>query len=96
MATFNHAVLFTKEDCAPCLNTKGYIHENVPDDLKHHLSIFQKENHTALVTAYNLELYPTLLIVDEGGRELDRIVGGKKVQACINQFLTEIDNARRV
>lgn len=96
MGTFSHAVLFTKENCRPCTETKGFIHENVPDDLKQHLSIFQKENHTALVIAYNLELYPTLLVVDKNGREMDRVVGGKKVRACINQFLTEIDHARRL
>ena len=94
MATFNNAVLFSKENCAPCLATKGFIHESVDDHLKEHLSILQKENHAALVQAYSLELYPTLLILDKGGRELDRVVGGKNVRACITQFLTEIHNAR--
>lgn len=90
MAIFDRAVLFTKEDCAPCLNTKSFIDREVPEDLIGYLSILQKENHTALVNAYNLRLFPTLLILDYRGIEIDRIVGGKAVRENLIQFLTTI------
>ena len=94
MATFEHAVLFCKENCAPCLNTKKFIAEKVPNDLLAGLSILQKEKQTALVELYGLELYPTLLILDKEGHEIDRCVGGKNIRANITQFLTEIFYAR--
>ena len=94
MRTFNHAVLFTKENCKPCELTKTFVAEEVDPLFYEYLSIFRKENHTALVTAYNLETYPTLLIVDAEGFEIDRVVGGKAIRSLLNQFLTEIHNAR--
>ena len=87
-----HAVLFTKEACAPCLATKDFIY----DFLDHNpaytetLSFMKKENHSALVEAYNLNLYPTLLIVGPNGLEIDRVVGGKAVRDVIESKLTEI------
>ena len=95
MQTFSHAVLFTKDDCVPCTQTKGYIRDHVPDEYKPHLSTFRKEDHTALITAYNIDLFPTLLLVNSEGIEVDRAVGGKKVRACVNQFLTLIHQAKR-
>ena len=32
-------------------------------DLANYISVLKKENHSALVESYNLNLYPTLLIV---------------------------------
>ena len=87
-----HAVLFTKEKCAPCMKTKAFI----TDFLDHHpvlidsLSILKKENHSALVEAYDLNLYPTLLVVGPNGTELDRVVGGTAVRDCIEGKLNEI------
>ena len=77
-----HAVLFTKENCAPCLNTKAYLKELISAraNTVDYISTLKKENHQALVEAYNLTLYPTLLIVDSLGEEQDRIVGGNAIK----------------
>ena len=87
-----HAVLFTKDKCKPCTETKLFI----SDFLDHYpgladgLSILKKENHSALVEAYELNLYPTLLIVGPNGTELDRVVGGAAIRDVIERVLTEI------
>ena len=84
-----HACLFTKEHCLPCTKTKDYLREiyKEDEDLTHYLSVLKKENHSALVESYNLNLYPTLLIVGPNGTELDRIVGGKEIRKNLKGIL---------
>ena len=85
-------MLFTKDDCRPCQLTKEFINEllEASPGLSEALSILKKENHSALVEAYELDLYPTLLIVGPNGTELDRIVGGAAIRDCIEAELTYI------
>ena len=59
-------------------------------DLSEVLSFMKKENHSALVEAYQLNLYPTLLIVGPNGLEIERIVGGKAVREVLKDKLIEI------
>jgi len=84
-----HAVLFTKEDCAPCEDTKGYLKTLIESraNTVDYISTLKKENHQALVEAYNLELYPTLLIVDSLGEEQDRIIGGNAIRENLSGLL---------
>ena len=84
-----HACLFTKEACLPCTVTKDYLSSLVREenDFANQVSILQKENHSALVAAYELEKYPTLLLVDNHGEELARLVGGKKVREYLPGIL---------
>ena len=84
------AVLFTKENCKPCELTKELVFA-LKHDLHEHLSVMRKENHSALVAAYELELYPTLLIVDDHGDEISRIVGGQKIRDNIVNILTTLN-----
>jgi thioredoxin-related protein len=94
MKTSSKAVLFTKEDCAPCLNTKAYIKKELDETLVYdHLVVMKKENHSALVEAYELTLFPTLLIVDKKGEEITRVVGGNKIQAQLEYILEGIREA---
>ena len=94
MTSRNKAVLFTKEDCAPCLNTKAYIKKELDEELVYdHLVVMKKENHSALVAAYELTLFPTLLVVDKKGEEITRIVGGNKIQAQLEYILQGIREA---
>ena len=94
MKTSSKAVLFTKENCAPCLNTKAYITTHVDSELAYdHLVVMKKENHSALVAAYELNLFPTLLVVDKQGEEIHRIVGGNKIQAQLEYILEGIREA---
>ena len=94
MATSSHlhAVLFTKEHCGPCIKTKKFIDDlfEASPGLADELSILKKENHSALVEAYGLQLYPTLLIVGPNGIELDRFVGGNAIRDVIEGKLTQI------
>ncbi len=83
------SVLFTKETCLPCAKTKDYLRElltNAPA-LGNYISVLQKENHTALVEAYGLKKYPTLLIVDGEGEEVARLVGGQLVREDLRGVL---------
>ena len=87
-----HAVLFTKEGCAPCGRTKEALKKVLKTDyrLGSTISTMKKENHSALVESYNLTLYPTLLIVGPNGLEIERHVGGKKIESVLLQKLTHI------
>ena len=87
-----HACLFTKEACPPCIKTKEFAY----DILEKHLhlgetiSFLKKENHSALVESYQLNLYPTLLIVGPNGLEIERIVGGKAVREVLEDKLIDV------
>lgn len=89
MTTSSRAVLFTKDNCPPCKETKEFLKELLTEEpgLGTHISTLQKENHSALVHAYQLDLFPVLLVVDELGNELGRITGGKKVRANLHGVL---------
>ena len=92
MTSKSHAVLFTKEGCAPCEKTKEHIY-NILElnlDLTDTLSFMKKENHSALVAAYELTLYPTLLVVGPNGLELDRITGGTAIREQVKNKLIQI------
>ena len=77
-----HAVLFTKEGCPPCNAVKTHLADLI-ESRAHtvdYISTLKKENHQALVEAYDLKLYPTLLIVDRNGEEQDRLIGGQLIK----------------
>ncbi len=84
------AVLFTKENCKPCELTKELVFALKPA-LHKNLSVMKKENHSALVEAYQLELFPTFLIVDDHGEEIDRLVGGQRIRDNIVNLLSTIN-----
>ena len=92
MMTSDHAVLFTKEDCAPCTDTKAFLKEVLTDEpgLGMFISVLRKEHHSQLVATYKLETYPTLLVVDEMGEELSRVIGGKKIREYLKDILSGI------
>ena len=94
-----HAVLFTKENCGPCLKTKEFLNDLLDGDyrLGETISVMKKENHSALVEAYGLNLYPTLLIVGPNGIEVQkRIVGGKKIRENLEETLIQIYRENQV
>ena len=49
----------------------------------------KKEDHPALIAAFNIELFPTLLIHQEG-QELDRVIGGRDIRGNLRYILTEV------
>ena len=79
-------VLFKKENCGPCARIQKYLDSYLPKHPKYaeHLSVLQVEHHTALRETYGIDLFPTLLIVDNEGKELDRVVGGKSICETID------------
>lgn len=85
-------MLFTKESCGPCIKTKEFVYDLLEHNLglTETLSFMKKENHSALVEAYGLDLYPTLLIVGPNGLIIDKIVGGAAIRDCIESKLVEI------
>jgi len=88
------AILFTKEDCKPCTLTKSFISQFVePELIADYLVLMKKENHAALVEAYDLHLFPTLLVVDHRGEQILRIEGGKNIRYQIEYILTGIREA---
>ena len=88
------AILFTKENCPPCTKTKEFINSTVDEQLAaDHLVVMQQENHSALVAAYGLRLFPTLLIVNGQGEETSRIVGGTGIRLQVQYILNGIREA---
>ena len=87
-----HALLFTKDKCKPCTETKLFIRDifDHSPELGDTLSTLRKDRHSALVEAYGLNLYPTLLVVGPNGIELDRVVGGAAIRDVIEDKLIEI------
>ena len=79
-------ILFTKKDCGPCKRVKNFLRVNGYLDK---VTILEKENHPALVSAFQLGLYPTL-VVAEGPDMIRKYEGSKLVQ--VNLPL-EIDEA---
>ena len=83
------AILFTKENCIPCDKTKAFV-ETINAGLSQNLVVMQKENHSALVAAYELEKYPTLLLVTKTGEVVNRFVGGETIRTVLMPTLNEI------
>lgn len=86
METSERLILFTKKDCQPCKRVKNFLRVNGYLDK---VTILEKENHPALVSAFQLGLYPTL-VVAEGPDMIRKYEGSKLVQ--VNLPL-EIDEA---
>ena len=88
--------LFTKEDCLPCAQTKQYIYNLYQDEtdwpLLDLLTLFRKEDHPALVASFDLSLYPTL-VIHQDGKLIDKIVGGKNIRGNLRYILTELNLA---
>jgi len=88
------AILFTKEVCLPCAQTKLFISDVCDEQfVADYLIVMKKENHSALVAAYGLELFPTLLLVTATGEESSRVVGGKNIRTQIEYILRGLNEA---
>lgn len=75
----SHLVFYKKFQCEPCriaYENLQAILELYPE-LGAHITVIQKEDHPELVAKNNLELYPTVLIVDDQNQELARKVGAR-------------------
>lgn len=55
------------------------------------LTIFRKEDHPALIASFDIDLYPTL-IIHQDGVEVSRVVGGKNIRGNIRYILSEINH----
>ena len=74
-------IFFKKEGCGPCemaLDALKTVLEQRPD-YRQIVTIIQKEKVPSLVAAYELELYPTVLIMDIDNNELSRKVGSSSL-----------------
>lgn len=72
-----HLVFYKKSGCQPC----DIAFENLSEilmlypELAAHITVLQKEDHPELVAKNNIDLYPTVLIVDDQSNEIARKVG---------------------
>ena len=71
-------VFFKKEGCEPCKRAAEDLQLvlELHPEYGQYVSVMWKENASALVAAFELELYPTVLILDKDSNELSRKVGG--------------------
>lgn len=44
-----------------------------------HISVMKESKYPVLAEEYNVELFPTLLIIDSKGEEMGRLVGGRNI-----------------
>jgi thiol-disulfide isomerase/thioredoxin len=70
-------VFFKKKGCEPCKAAAEALQLvlNEYPQYESFVSVIFKENAPSLVAAYELELYPTVLIMDKDRNELSRKVG---------------------
>ena len=74
-------ILFKKKDCAPCAHAMRSLEEVLATnpDFRQHVVVLQKENHPALVASYELEQYPTVLVLDRSVDLIQKVQGGFKM-----------------
>ena len=70
-------VFYKKEGCPPCHQASlalQYVLKINPE-FEPYITVLQKEEVPELVEANNVDLYPTVLLVDDEGKEITRKVG---------------------
>jgi thiol-disulfide isomerase/thioredoxin len=74
-------VFFKKEGCGPCDMAYSALQLVLAENPEYEqfVSVIQKENAPSLVAAYELELYPTVLIMDKDSNVLSRKVGSSSL-----------------
>ena len=55
------------------------------------LTVLRREDHPALINAFEVDRFPTL-VIHEDGKEIDRFVGGKIIRGNLRYILTELAN----
>lgn len=70
---------FKKRECLPCAAADATLRGvlNSTPEYRDYINVFQKEDHPALVAAFDLNLYPTVLILNDKGEEISRKVGAR-------------------
>jgi thiol-disulfide isomerase/thioredoxin len=70
-------VFFKKKGCEPCKLATRELRQVLDQypEYEPYVKVMLKENVPSLVAAYELELYPTVLIMDKNNNELSRKVG---------------------
>ena len=79
--TTSKAILFVKDSCAPCQLVKDHMNfvlEKNPG-YGRHISVMKESKYPVLVEGCNVDLFPTLLVIDSEGEEMGRIVGGRNI-----------------
>lgn len=65
----------------PCVAADAAVRAvlNSTPEYRDYINIFQKEDHPALVAAFDLSLYPTVLILNDKGEEISRKIGARYI-----------------
>lgn len=90
------ALLFCKENCHPCAATKAYrdaILTEAPQ-LGEFLSTLTVTADSQWRQTYSLNKFPTLIVVDDKGAEIERVVGGKNIRHILRGVLVAIRRER--
>jgi hypothetical protein len=90
-------VFFKKQECNPCKVTEEGLNAVLQQrpELGPIVHVMQKEYHSALVHSYDLQTYPTVLILDKNGDEVARRVGARLLpQEWWEKALTYIHDFR--
>lgn len=88
-------VFFKKKGCEPCKLANRELRQVLDQhpEYEPYVKVMFKENVPSLVAAYELELYPTVLIMDKDNNELSRKVGSSMLtQRWWYQALTALAN----
>lgn len=68
---------FKKRECLPCQHAEDNLKAvlELHPEYQQYVTVLQKEDHPQLVSAYDLNLYPTVLIQDMQSAEIARKIG---------------------
>lgn len=77
----NQILKFEKDNCQPCNSLSMWLNDN---NIKHESkNIMQNMD---LLKKYNIKSVPTLLLLDQEGNEIDRVIGFdiNKIKALVS------------
>lgn len=73
------AILMKMEGCTPCALAASNLTEVLSDfpEYNNYVVSMDKEINNSIVHSYKIEMFPTVLILDNDSKEVERMVGAK-------------------
>lgn len=71
---------FTADWCQPCKRTKPIVEELNRDQAVARFQIIDVDDNMDLASTFMVTSVPTFILLDDSGKEINRIIGGKNRQ----------------
>ena len=84
----NRIVIFTDPHCSPCGMVKKYL-ANMKDERAKDIEVVSLYDDVKFAFTYGVTTTPILIVINEKGGMLDKIVGGQNITQNIRKILEE-------